>query len=80
LSRYTASTDRPTLLPPWSFGLWLTTSLTADYGAKGHLERLKSHLKGVPPGVHLRGRKKSSLVFASTSNASFAVDAWPKAR
>ena len=32
LSRYTALTGRPALPPPGSFGLWLTTSFTTDYG------------------------------------------------
>lgn len=31
LERYTALTGRPTLPPPWSFGLWLTTSFTTAY-------------------------------------------------
>jgi alpha-D-xyloside xylohydrolase len=31
LERYTALTGRPPLLPPWSFGLWLSTSFTTDY-------------------------------------------------
>jgi alpha-D-xyloside xylohydrolase len=31
LSRYTALTGRPALPPPWSFGLWLSTSFTTDY-------------------------------------------------
>ncbi|NMB26148.1 MAG: alpha-xylosidase [Firmicutes bacterium] len=31
LGRYTALTGRPGLPPPWSFGLWLTTSFTTDY-------------------------------------------------
>jgi alpha-D-xyloside xylohydrolase len=31
LERYTALTGRPALPPPWSFGLWLSTSFTTDY-------------------------------------------------
>src|SRR5690606_7866885 len=31
LRRYTALTGRPPGEPAWSFGLWLTTSLTANY-------------------------------------------------
>ena len=31
LSRYTLFTGRPALPPPWSFGLWLTTSFTTSY-------------------------------------------------
>jgi alpha-D-xyloside xylohydrolase len=31
LTRYTALTGRPALPPPWSFGLWLTTSFTTSY-------------------------------------------------
>jgi len=31
LASYTALTGRPALPPPWSFGLWLTTSFTTDY-------------------------------------------------
>ncbi|MCX5230121.1 alpha-xylosidase [Streptomyces sp. NBC_00233] len=31
LARYTALTGRPALPPPWSFGLWLTTSFTTRY-------------------------------------------------
>jgi alpha-D-xyloside xylohydrolase len=31
LRNYTALTGRPALPPPWSFGLWLTTSFTTNY-------------------------------------------------
>jgi len=31
LRRYTALTGRPALPPPWSFGLWLSTSFTTTY-------------------------------------------------
>ena len=31
LDRYTALTGRPALPPPWSFGLWLSTSFTTSY-------------------------------------------------
>jgi alpha-D-xyloside xylohydrolase len=31
LNRYTALTGRPALPPPWSFGLWLSTSFVTDY-------------------------------------------------
>ncbi|GAA4455036.1 alpha-xylosidase [Phytohabitans houttuyneae] len=31
LRKYTALTGRPALPPPWSFGLWLTTSFTTSY-------------------------------------------------
>lgn len=31
LEKYTALTGRPALPPPWSYGLWLTTSFVTDY-------------------------------------------------
>jgi alpha-D-xyloside xylohydrolase len=31
LARYTALTGRPVVPPPWSFGLWLSTSFVTDY-------------------------------------------------
>lgn len=31
ISRYTLITGRPALPPPWTFGLWLTTSFTTSY-------------------------------------------------
>lgn len=31
LNKYTALTGRPALPPPWSFGLWLSTSFTTNY-------------------------------------------------
>lgn len=34
LSKYTLLTGRPAVPPPWSFGLWLSTSFTTDYDEK----------------------------------------------
>ena len=34
LERYTALTGRPTRVPTWSYGLWLTTSFTTKYDEK----------------------------------------------
>lgn len=31
LSRYTALTGKPPIVPAWSYGLWLSTSFTTDY-------------------------------------------------
>lgn len=41
LGRYTAFTGRPALPPPWTFGLWLTTSFTTDYDIKTVLSFLQ---------------------------------------
>ena len=34
LTRYAILTGKPNLLPPWSFGLWLSTSFTTSYDEK----------------------------------------------
>ncbi|NLC17096.1 MAG: alpha-xylosidase [Clostridiales bacterium] len=34
LDKYTQLTGRPALLPPWSYGLWLSTSFTTNYDEK----------------------------------------------
>lgn len=44
LERLTALTGRPALPPAWSFGLWLTTSFTTDYGEEtvsGFIDEMK---------------------------------------
>lgn len=38
ISGYTTLTGKPALLPAWSFGLWLTTSASADYNEKKVME------------------------------------------
>jgi len=43
LERYTLLTGRPALPPPWTFGLWLTTSFTTNYGE----ETVNGFLKGM---------------------------------
>jgi alpha-D-xyloside xylohydrolase len=49
LRRYTALTGRPALPPAWSFGLWLTTSFTTDYGEEtvnGFIDGMRD--RGIP--------------------------------
>lgn len=44
LKNYTKLTGRPTLPPPWSFGLWLTTSFITNYDEKtvtSFIERMR---------------------------------------
>lgn len=43
LERYTGFTGRPALPPPWTFGLWLTTSFTTDYD----INTVSSFLQGM---------------------------------
>ncbi|KAF8064081.1 family 31 glycoside hydrolase [Lyophyllum atratum] len=38
IKRYTLITGRPALPPPWSFGLWLSTSFTTSYDEKFHFD------------------------------------------
>jgi alpha-D-xyloside xylohydrolase len=45
LNRYTALTGRPALPPPWSFGLWLSTSFVTDYDettVRSFIDEMKS--------------------------------------
>ena len=49
LRRYTQLTGRPALPPPWSFGLWLTSSFTTDYNEKtvsGFVDGMRD--RGIP--------------------------------
>lgn len=49
LRRYTLLTGRSNRVPPWSFGLWLTTSFTTQYDEKtvnGFLEGMRD--RGIP--------------------------------
>lgn len=43
LDKYTMLSGRPGLPPPWSFGLWLSTSFVTDYGE----ETVRSFLEGM---------------------------------
>ena len=52
LSNFTALTGRPALPPPWSFGLWLTTSFTTEYDedtVTGFIDGMLS--RGIPLSV-----------------------------
>jgi alpha-D-xyloside xylohydrolase len=50
LERYTHLTGRPSLLPAWSYGLWLTTSFQTDYSENN----VTSFLDGLKErGIHL---------------------------
>ncbi|TFK37706.1 glycosyl hydrolases family 31-domain-containing protein [Crucibulum laeve] len=52
LERYTLITGRPALPPPWTFGLWLTTSFTTSYDEKTVNEFLEGMDKReIPVGV-----------------------------
>ncbi|KAF9228022.1 glycoside hydrolase family 31 protein [Gyrodon lividus] len=46
LERYTRMTGRPALIPPWTFGLWLSTSFLTSYSAEtvaGFLQGMQEH-------------------------------------
>ncbi|KAG6911047.1 hypothetical protein DXG01_004561 [Tephrocybe rancida] len=52
IQRYTLMTGRPALPPPWSFGLWLSTSFTTSYDettVTGFLEGMDK--RDIPVGV-----------------------------
>ncbi|RAL13749.1 putative sugar hydrolase [Aspergillus homomorphus CBS 101889] len=52
LDRYTALTGRPSLVPAWSYNLWLTTSFTTNYDEKtvtGFLDGFRD--RDIPLGV-----------------------------
>ncbi|KAE8144779.1 glycosyl hydrolases family 31-domain-containing protein [Aspergillus avenaceus] len=52
ISRYTALTGRPSLVPSWSYNLWLTTSFTTNYDEQtvtGFLDGFRD--RDIPLGV-----------------------------
>jgi alpha-D-xyloside xylohydrolase len=52
LEQYTALSGRPTTLPEWSFGLWLSTSFTTNYNEQdimANIERMEE--SGIPISV-----------------------------
>ena len=52
LTQYTALTGRAPKLPPWSFGLWLTTSFMTQYNEKIVTEQIEGMLsRDIPLGV-----------------------------
>lgn len=52
LMRYTDLTGKPSLLPQWTFGLWLSTSFTTDYDEKTVMSFIDGMLdRGIPLSV-----------------------------
>jgi alpha-D-xyloside xylohydrolase len=52
LQKYTALTGRPALPPPWSFGLWLSTSFTTEYNDQTVIQMADAMAqKGIPLSV-----------------------------
>ena len=52
LERYTDLTGKPSLMPQWSFGLWLSTSFTTDYDEKTVMSFIDGMLeRGIPLSV-----------------------------